>query len=307
MRMQLGGRIDGRFDESLERSAGDDPIMAPLRQRDSATAPAGCTTILVSPAPPRSPPRSARPSPPPAAARSRAPAPTRSSWSRSGARRSGAAVPRESPFRRRPPRCRPGPTVTSTTRAPAFRAFSSRLTTTSFTSSARAAPLRTRLAREPDRAPFLRQPVELDDLADHDAEIDPVERLDVVGRRGEAAEGPGDRVEPVDLGQHPLGGVLERAVEVGAAVPVDPPEVLQAEAHRGERILDLVRHLARHLTPGQHALGAGDVGDVVEGDHDASDLRAQRGELERDPAAARLELGGGLGGRGRRGSGGPRR
>jgi hypothetical protein len=35
---------------------------------------------------------------------------------------------------------RPGPTVTSTTRAAAVRAFSSRLTTTSLTSSARAAP-----------------------------------------------------------------------------------------------------------------------------------------------------------------------
>ena len=200
---------------------------------------------------------------------------------------------------------RPGPTVTSTTCAPAVPRVLEQVDHHLLHLVRARGAARTGLAREPHRAPLLRQPVELDDFADHDGQVDPVERLEVVGRRGEAAERARDRVEPVDLGQHPLGRVLERAVEVGAAVAVDPPEMLQAEAHRRERILDLVRHLARHLAPREHALGAGDVGDVVERDHDAPNVRSERRELEGDPPAADLELGGRLGGRDPRGSAAP--
>ena len=76
--------------------------------------------------------------------------------------------------------------------------------------------------------------------------------------------------------------------------------MLQAQPHRRERVLDLVRHLPRHLAPREHPLRAGDVGDVVERDHDASHLRSQRRELEGDPPPASLELGRRLGGRRRR-------
>ena len=66
------------------------------------------------------------------------------------------------------------------------------------------------------------------------------------------------------------------------------------EPHRRERVLDLVRHLARHLAPGQHPLGAGDVGDVVERDDHAAHVGTQRRELEREPPAADLQLGRGF-------------
>ena len=56
-----------------------------------------------------------------------------------------------------PPGCSPGATVTSTSRAPALRAFSSRFTITSFTSSARAAPVAPGFGGEPDLVAFLGQ------------------------------------------------------------------------------------------------------------------------------------------------------
>ena len=104
-----------------------------------------------------------------------------------------------------------------------------------------------------------------------------------------------------------VGGVLERTVELFAAIAIDPPQVLQAEPHRRERVLDLVRDLPGHLTPGQHPLRARHVGHVVEGDDDAEHLGAQRSQLKRDPAAVGLELPGGLGVRIGAGSGAPRR
>ena len=90
------------------------------------------------------------------------------------------------------------------------------------------------------------------------SEVDAVQRLSVVGRGGEPAEGPGDGVQPIDLRQDPLRGFFQGAVEVSSAVPIDPAQVLHAEPHGRERVLDLVRHLACHLAPGQHPLRPGD-------------------------------------------------
>src|SRR5690606_15016412 len=44
--------------------------------------------------------------------------------------------------------------------------------------------------------------------------------------------------------------------EIVAPVAVGSPEVLDGELDRRERVLDLVRDLARHLAPREHALGA---------------------------------------------------
>ena len=67
---------------------------------------------------------------------------------------------------------------------------------------------------------------------------------------------------------------LEHAVEVDARVGARPPQVLHAEPDRRERILDLVRHLSRHLAPRQHALRARELGDVVQREHGAAAARA---------------------------------
>ena len=79
-------------------------------------------------------------------------------------------------------------------------------------------------------AALLRQPVELDHLTDRHAEVDPVERLLVARGRGEPAERARDGVEPVDLRQHPLRGLLQRPVELASPVAIDPPQVLHARA-----------------------------------------------------------------------------
>src|SRR5205809_7691210 len=67
-------------------------------------------------------------------------------------------------------------------------------------------------------------------------------------------------------------------------------QVLDAEADGGEGILDLVRHLARHLAPREHARRARERGRVVERDDAAVGTRAERRELNPDLAAADLEF-----------------
>ena len=182
-------------------------------------------------------------------------------------------------------------TVTSTRRAPAFRAFSSRFTSTSLTSSARRRAVRRRLDPQLDLATFLRQPVELDHLADHLSEVDPVQRLCVARGRGEPAERARDGVQPVDLRQHPIRRLFQCAIEIFSAVAIHPPQVLQSEPHGRERVLDLVGHLTGHLAPGQHPLRPGEIGDVVQGDDHAPDVGAQWRELHGEPPTAHLELG----------------
>jgi hypothetical protein len=59
---------------------------------------------------------------------------------------------------------------------------------------------------------------------------------------------------------------VQDLAEVGAADRgMRAPQVLDGELDGGERVLDLVRHLARHLAPGEDARRADLVGDVLEG------------------------------------------
>ena len=87
---------------------------------------------------------------------------------------------------------------------------------------------------------------------------------------------------------------LQGLVEITSPVAVYPPQVLQPQPHRRERVLDLVGDLAGHLAPGQHPLRAGEVGDIVDRDHHAAHVRPQRRQLEREPAATDLQLGRGF-------------
>src|SRR5439155_17482731 len=92
-----------------------------------------------------------------------------------------------------------------------------------------------------------------------------LERQLVRRRRAEAREGPRDRTEPVDLHENPLGRLLQRRIEVARILPPPRPlQVLDTEADRGQRVLDLVGDLTRHLAPREHARRAGEGRRVVQ-------------------------------------------
>ena len=73
------------------------------------------------------------------------------------------------------------------------------------------------------------------------------------------AEHSRDLVQPVDLGEDARHVLIEHSLVVGP--PARAAEVLHAEPDRSEQILDLVRHLPRHLAPRQDALRVRQLGD----------------------------------------------
>ena len=62
--------------------------------------------------------------------------------------------------------------------------------------------------------------------------------------------------------------MLEDTIEIHAPVGPGTAQMLHAQADRRQRILDLVRNLARHFAPGEDALCPRELGNVIEGDHD---------------------------------------
>src|SRR2546427_8779744 len=66
--------------------------------------------------------------------------------------------------------------------------------------------------------------------------------------------------------------------------------MLDAEANRRERILDLVRHLARHFSPGEDAGGAGECRRIIERDDATVGRGAQQRELHANLSPADCEL-----------------
>src|SRR5712664_3783576 len=66
--------------------------------------------------------------------------------------------------------------------------------------------------------------------------------------------------------------------------------MLNAESNRRERILDFVRHLARHLTPGEYAGSARQCRGIIEGDHAPVGRRAEQRELHANLPPVNFEL-----------------
>ena len=66
--------------------------------------------------------------------------------------------------------------------------------------------------------------------------------------------------------------------------------MLHAEADRRQRVLDFVRHLARHLAPRQHARGPRERGGVVQRDDAAVRRRPERRNLHADLSPPHVEL-----------------
>ncbi len=66
--------------------------------------------------------------------------------------------------------------------------------------------------------------------------------------------------------------------------------MLDAEANRRERVLDFVRHLARHFSPGENARGACERRRIIERDDAPVGRRAEPRELHANLPAADLEF-----------------
>src|SRR5690606_33024806 len=115
-------------------------------------------------------------------------------------------------------------------------------------------------------------------------------------RRAEARERAGDLSEAIDLTQHRLHVGLEDRPEIGALIGVRPTDVLDRQLDRSERVLDFVRDLPGHLTPGENAGRADLRGDVLEGDdstarHPASPvICSEASKAEPDDPPVELEL-----------------
>jgi hypothetical protein len=72
-----------------------------------------------------------------------------------------------------------------------------------------------------------------------------------------SAEGARDFIQPVDLRQNSPDVLVENRVEIDSGIFTRPPQMLDAQSDRRERILDLMRDLSRHFTPRENALRAG--------------------------------------------------
>ena len=70
------------------------------------------------------------------------------------------------------------------------------------------------------------------------------------GRGGEARELAGDLPQQPDLPEDRGHAAVEHRPERRAAIDVHAPQVLGGQLNRRQRVLDLVRDLARHLGPG---------------------------------------------------------
>ena len=124
-------------------------------------------------------------------------------------------------------------------------------------------------------------------------EVDGLERqlLGVGKGRTEPGEGASDPVQPVDLGQNPRRRFIERRFKSSRLrLPPHPLQMLNAEANRRQGILDFVRHLPRHFSPGEHARGPRQRRRVVERDDTAIRRGAEQCELQPDLSTADVEL-----------------
>src|SRR2546421_5131846 len=155
------------------------------------------------------------------------------------------------------------------------------------------------MIRRPPRSPLFPYPtlsrspqrVQAAPLARDGVQVHGLERQLFRLRRREPRERARDRVEPIDLGQDPRRRVLQRGVEIaGPALGTSPLQVLHAEADRRQRVLDLVRHLARHLAPGQHPCRARERGGIVERHDAAVRRRPERRNLHPDLSPPHVEL-----------------
>jgi hypothetical protein len=79
-----------------------------------------------------------------------------------------------------------------------------------------------------------------------------------LGQLREVAEGACDAAEGVDLLHQPAAEAFEAFGGIGCIRLPRALEVLDAELHRGERVLDLVGHLPRHFAPRAFAFAAGE-------------------------------------------------
>ena len=75
-------------------------------------------------------------------------------------------------------------------------------------------------------------------------------------RRREARELRRDLTQQPDLPEDRVDAALEHRPERLAAIRVDAPQVFRRQLDRRQRVLDLVRDLARHLGPGLEAMRA---------------------------------------------------
>ena len=134
-------------------------------------------------------------------------------------------------------------------------------------------------------------PLQFEHITRHGTHIHGHGRRVADGRRAVATEGPRDLVQTIDFPEHARDVLFERRIEVHARVAPCPQEMLHAETHRRERVLDLVRHLPRHLPPREHALRTRHIGHVVERDHHPARVgcEACHAHLESSPFALGLE------------------
>src|SRR5690606_2273003 len=115
---------------------------------------------------------------------------------------------------------------------------------------------RTALTDHLDRERAAAQSEKLCDLPRHRPTVDHLQRTDLLRwRRAIACERPRSPVEPIDFLEQSFGSVRNLACEIRIVIGTQALQVLQTEPHRGERVLDLVCHLASHLTPGNNPRG----------------------------------------------------
>ena len=69
--------------------------------------------------------------------------------------------------------------------------------------------------------------------------------------------------QDIDVVEDHAAGLLETGLPRRIALFLEADHPLQLEFHRGERVLDLVRHLARHAAPGLVALRLGQLASSV--------------------------------------------
>ena len=145
-----------------------------------------------------------------------------------------------------------------TVRAPAVRAFSIRLTSTSLNSSFRTlasteASASTRTLRA------AAQRIQGDGFFSQHREVQHVERARVDGGGAKAAEGTRDSVQSFDLGEDLAGGPVECRPKIAPPIPMGTQKVLHAQPNRCQRVLDLVGDLLRHFTPRQDPNSSGQI------------------------------------------------
>src|SRR5579872_365666 len=101
---------------------------------------------------------------------------------------------------------------------------------------------------------------QIDNIADHGADIGGLSWWPLLGRSPVTAKRAGNLVEPIDLGQDACRVLLQNLIVIFALVRMRALQVLDAESNGGQWVLDLVRDLTRHLSPREHALAGAEVG-----------------------------------------------